>query len=715
MLNYFKNYAVFYAFGAIALTIPGCGGGSRSFSEAPPRLSDTTSQPNSNLANAATLSDYYIASLSPHYNAAQSLRQNDTRYTYQNIYWFSDANSNGRRDPITERLYNTYPLASSRVDYAHAAGLTGAGQTIAVTDDGFYTDHTLFNTTPYIEATGFNTTSHGTTVASIIAADTDRMIGVAPQATLILGSYDTQDSRTALVNRATAQNAIAINNSWGFSTDATVANYQGLKRSNADYVSALQRYSQTGVVVFAASNDANRTSSTLMESLPAFDSSLRNGWIAVVSGIPSFDEQGISSVAMQSARCGMAAQWCITADGSWRGATASGADSYAFATGTSFAAPMVSGSLALLAEAFPHLTPHQLRVRLLAAADSSFAEFTQDGVVHLAEGFSRPYSDTYGLGFLDAAAALLPIGQTQTTLSNGQSHTVGTPVVVTGSTSGDAVARALDNRSVHIQDAFNGSFLMPANTLVAQATARSALLRLQDYSAASFTQGWSLLDHSSLNTQSTHIPLGAFHVAFSETSSHRTQITRGVAMGAQFSNKQTAYTISFGNIEDRGTLLPQDATLNQSSILGFGLKVDHKLTQSTQLSLNGTVGYARATPIAGGGHRSHTVVSEFGMSMKHSGLFAEKDQLHISLSAPVAVTSGTLTLPLLETRSSTLDTAPIIADLAPKQREIDLSLVYKLPLSTRSHITAGLTHITNHGHREGSHNTGMLINFGMVF
>ena len=166
MLNYFKNYAVFYAFGAIALTIPGCGGGSGSFSEAPPRLSDTTSQPNSNLANAATLSDYYIASLSPHYNVAQSLRQNDTRYTYQNIYWFSDANSNGRRDPITERLYNTYPLASSRVDYAHAAGLTGAGQTIAVTDDGFYTDHTLFNTTPYIEATGFNTTSHGTTVAS---------------------------------------------------------------------------------------------------------------------------------------------------------------------------------------------------------------------------------------------------------------------------------------------------------------------------------------------------------------------------------------------------------------------------------------------------------------------------------------------------------------------------------------------------------------------
>ena len=103
---------------------------------------------------------------------------------------------------------------------------------------------------------------------------------------------------------------------------------------------------------------------------------------------------------------------------------------------------------------------------------------------------------------------------------------------------------------------------MPANTLVAQATARSALLRLQDYSAASFTQGWSLLDHSSLNTQSTHMPLGAFHVAFSETSSHQAQITRGVAMGAQFSNKQTAYTISFGNIEDRGTLLPQDATLN---------------------------------------------------------------------------------------------------------------------------------------------------------
>ena len=88
---------------------------------------------------------------------------------------------------------------------------------------------------------------------------------------------------------------------------------------------------------------------------------------------------------------------------------------YAFAFGSSFAAPQVSGALALLGQAFPTLSPAAMHARLLASADNVFTSFVSAGEVHVLDGvgsgtFNHDYSTESDHGFLDIRAALQPSG-----------------------------------------------------------------------------------------------------------------------------------------------------------------------------------------------------------------------------------------------------------------------------------------------------------------
>ena len=76
-------------------------------------------------------------------------------------------------------------------------------------------------------------------------------------------------------------------------------------------------------------------------------------------------------------------------------------------SGTSYAAPQVSGLIALLAEAFPSQTPSQWADRILASADNSF--FTATANTSFANGITHGYNTTFGHGIPDIYAALQPI------------------------------------------------------------------------------------------------------------------------------------------------------------------------------------------------------------------------------------------------------------------------------------------------------------------
>ncbi|MDX5402576.1 MAG: S8 family serine peptidase, partial [Rhodobacterales bacterium] len=465
-----------------ATILAGCGGGGGGGGTSPVVaaanfLAETLSSGN---FSANALSTSFVTSFAALEDRARALRDSEL-YREQDVEWYVDANSNGRQDS-SETLYQSYSLASARIEYAHAAGLRGAGELIAIVDGDFLPTHEtiagrVVSYAPPSDRTdiGPSEVSHGTAVASVAAGLSTTMIGVAPEAELLLNSYSNLRDLIDATDLARVRGAVVQNNSWGFTNSpATVDTFTSLSASGGSaYLDALRAYTRDGVVVFAAQNERNATTASIMEALPLFAPELEPGWLAVISGVPDFDNQRILSVQRTSAPCLQAARWCLVADGTWNAATAGSTSNYTLYVGTSFAAPVVSGAIALLAEAFPNLTAHDLRARLIATADNRFAGFTASGRLEVipGSGFYHDYSTEWGHGFLDVRAALLPIGTPVARMADGSVQSASQPLIVSGGATGDAVARSLEAVPVLVTDLLGGDFTMPGDAMAATASA----------------------------------------------------------------------------------------------------------------------------------------------------------------------------------------------------------------------------------------------------
>ena len=150
----------------------------------------------------------------------------------------------------------------------------------------------------------------------------------------------------------------------------------------ANQISVADSFQSTGVVVFANGNDFNSANASSIPGLPVIATELADAWLTV--GNLNITGASISSgtVTRIGNACGAAAEFCIFADGThiWSSIghnTTSNNAEFSTKTGSSMAAPIVSGSIALLSEAFPNHTPAQLQDRILASANNDF--FTATG------------------------------------------------------------------------------------------------------------------------------------------------------------------------------------------------------------------------------------------------------------------------------------------------------------------------------------------------
>ena len=130
-------------------------------------------------------------------------------------------------------------------------------------------------------------------------------------------------------------------------------------------------------------------------------------WLVVGNIDTSGSTVSSSSVTRQGNQCGVVAEYCVQADGTEITSGDTGNSTYSVLSGTSMAAPQVSGSVALLAQAFPNHTPAQLVDRILASANNDF--FTATGTTSFINGVTHGYNSEFGHGIVDLSAALLPI------------------------------------------------------------------------------------------------------------------------------------------------------------------------------------------------------------------------------------------------------------------------------------------------------------------
>ncbi|BFU44650.1 hypothetical protein KRMM14A1004_28870 [Krasilnikovia sp. MM14-A1004] len=262
---------------------------------------------------------------------------------------------------------------------------------------------------------------HGTGVASIIAArpvDGVPFHGLAPRATIVpvrISEQETIDGRTVGDHVSAQQFAQAID----WASDPRRGNAQVINLSvvmtdgDTPVRGAVARAVQRGVVVVAAvGNDGGAQGTNPTPYPAAYDGVIGVGSVGA-DGLRAENSQHGAYVDV------MAAGVDVTMAAPHSGHTAG--------KGTSFAAPFVAATAALLKQRFPRLSPDEIRQRIVATADPA------PGGGH---------SDEYGYGLLNPYRAL-----TETLAPDGAAPPA--PVVVHRD---DAAAVAREARRAHAQD-----------------------------------------------------------------------------------------------------------------------------------------------------------------------------------------------------------------------------------------------------------------------
>ena len=646
--------------------------------------------------------------------------------------------------------------------YAHVRLLEGpeaapgAGVTIGFVDTGIDVDHPVFaGRSIYVEPlfgaepeTGVEGFSHGTAVASVAAGGRIDTVtghhGVAwgadlamwsiplgsgggPYRPITLEGIRRNDAafahifNTAFAWRDAGNRLDILNLSFGF--NGLTHDYSGDDLS-ARFARTIATLAQAGadektILVWSAGNShgrrcvpgaegcvngfANATSASLLAGLPAHFEELRGHSVATVALNPHD-----GAISEFSNRCGVAADFCIAAPGygiriAYFGPRMGEAiRGYATGGGTSFAAPMVAGGLAIMKQLFrDQLSNEELVTRLFATADKT-------GI----------YADReiYGQGKLDLGAATSPVGVLEVPLGAGSATaahaSLGSTGLRLGAAFGDGLAAAFDGDEIMALDDYGAPFWYEMGDFAATTEGPALSARLRSFlgpgsggltagggsggtpGVLGMTAGVVRMPTAAGNG---HLALaeGAVQVsAFEQGGLSATAFTTGPlrpampATGAALAWRPGALPVGVraGWISERETMLGSLGTgafgglSAGTAFFGFDGGVD---LGGWNLGAAGEFGVVN--PAATGGLvQEITPLATSTFAVHASRGFARAGSVSFSVSQPLRVERGwaALTTPSARTRQGEVLYRSSRADLAPGERQLDLAAQWNraLPL-----------------------------------
>ena len=294
------------------------------------------------------------------------------------------------------------------------------------------------------------------------------------------GSLSSTDLEFAEISNRLNPSVTAINLSFGFFgniEDYSETEIRGaLPRTLEAIAQAATPANERTIYVWAAGNARGEvhfdgtiepaTSVEIVAGFPVRIPELRGHSVAVVAT----DQNG--EIASFSSRCGIAKEFCLAAPGieltgplpNTYCPTGSG-DCYASASGTSLAAPIVTGGVALLAQYYrDQLGNDEIVVRMLETANK--------------EGIYAD-SDVYGQGFLDLDSATRPVGDTRMLTGqslSGPSAPGRLSTVSLGPAFGDALSHGLASSEIASFDELDAPFFRPLGDYIQPETNVTARL-----------------------------------------------------------------------------------------------------------------------------------------------------------------------------------------------------------------------------------------------
>ena len=448
-------------------------------------------------------------------------------------------------------------------------------------------------------------------------------------------------------------------------------------------------------------------------------------------------------IADFSNRCGIAASWCITAPGedvriayfgphpddlakpederrAVRGTTTS--------QGTSYAAPMVTGGLAVMKHLFrDQLLNTALVTRLFETADDSgrYADST-----------------TYGQGVMDLGAATAPVGTTQVALDGrvgGTAHPLQETRLDLGGALGDGFARALGGREIAAFDTLGAPFWFDFGDFASVPDALPMAERLRDLMAPApdphalgarpfafphrsqpgiAEPGASRLEFGFLATpagaEGGHLGLAEGAMTLSLAGRDGLAFTAFSTLGIDGADPAFGSTVSWRPAGAKlglraGWLAEREAMLGTTAQGAFGRLTAHaafagvereaelggwRITGGTEL------GVVSPSPSAGlFTDLSPLATSAFALAATRP--LDDDASLRLSVSQPLRVESGraTLSLPVGRTKGGDVLRRAVTADLSPTGRQIDVAARWHRRTASGGDLRLGTVWTHQPGHR----------------
>ncbi len=697
--------------------------------------------------------------------------------------------------------------AYARIALRDGAGTApGAGARVAVIDNGIDSGHWEFDSSRLTESgLADPDKDHGTAVASIIAATRDGPVpddppelsdhdfhGVAwgidhlEMYAVRLGSADPDEDY-----RGSTPTNVESNVDWlarqfsmltrpadfvnmSFSIKGLVENYLSTSFGPL-YAPAIRTLAQPGtatgktVLVIAAGNahgnkcsspepncvggELDASSPTLYAGLPVLEDTLRSHVVAVVAT----DDQG--DIASFSNRCGIAAKWCIAAPGDRMPVAYYQRDEqtqdeergYARWRGTSFAAPYVTGGLAVLKHWFrSQMANEELLTRLYETAQVTPDTVSSGGAcpAHLdLDGDLRDceLSSILGRGLMDLDAATAPAGTMSVVLgsrADGSGPSAQSSWFSPGHATGDGMERSLAGSEIALFDSLNAPFWVDAGHFVQEPAPAGLATRLSHWLAerdgiggrppVSSQGGMALANGAGPAGSVLHLGFGApgaghmglasrpataearfgdaFLSAFASTGSPGkagVQSVEGDAHGLSLAWQPTDGTVSLRG----GWIRENDALFGSRTEGAFG-------NLSSSLNFVGASGafdadgwrfdlaaeFGRATPDAADG-----MLADGGKSALSSAFSAEAARplangtLRLSVQQPLRVENGSLrlSLPVGRTPEGAVQRRRVPVGLEPSGRQIDFGIDWTEEFSPDAVWRVGAVLSRQPGHNAG--------------
>ena len=633
---------------------------------------------------------------------------------------------------------------------AWARGYTGLGSKILIIDTGINLNHKEFlgsvTDTKDFARSRYGMTDrmgHGTSMASIAAANWNGtgVAGVAPDAMLAIAKVsDTKNigmsqARQALswgasigadvanLSANTSYNSASIrgfyqlaDGSWA-NRDATfVANYYKHARATGFYLNEDPRVWAAAlgkgemVLVNSAGNSGLRypENPAPMAIATNTDGSLMLGGRMMIVGAWDIANNSIASYSNQAGHiCQYKNQvggtctdtyrisdFYILAPGNAFSASKTG-DLYTNSTGTSEAAAVVSGAVAIIHQQWPQMTGANIVKLLGATANKDLPGYNKE---------------IMGQGLLDLEAATRPYGVVGIP-TTGRGGVIPLSGGFSTNTSGGLSAISSKLSSVMVTDEFNRDYYV---NMAQTANAKRARADYSPVAKATFYEDFNPYNKLNYYTNGGKAAFGEYDV---KMNMNEYQQTAMVEMGKTTKlNDKTKYRLGFGTMNERNSWMGNSISGALGQVSGsytqfMNFSGVYNLNKNFSLFGSAWMGYTSANMQSTGlvTNVSATESYSWNMGLDYT---KERHSFGATLSQPVTVSRGTVdvSIPIGWTANGAVAYDNSRVNIRPTIHEYDVGMYYKYRTETMSLITYG-EHQVNYLNQAGVTNNqvGMAI------